>query len=107
MDRVLISSFDQRILRRIAALDAPPAVAYVSNHGAGKSVLAVLGAIKAFSWHPRFKVLTRDQVELLHAAGLKVFPWTINTRGEAQKILAMGVDGLICNELRVMRADSR
>jgi glycerophosphoryl diester phosphodiesterase len=36
--------------------------------------------------------------------GLKIFPWTINTREEAQRILALGVDGLICNELRVMQA---
>jgi glycerophosphoryl diester phosphodiesterase len=104
-DRVIISSFDKRILERIAAMDAPPAVACISDHGAGKSLLKMLLAMKAFSWHPRFKVLTRDQVDMLHAAGLKVFPWTINTRAEAEKVLALGVDGLICNELRVMRAD--
>ena len=105
MDRVIISSFNQRILERIAALDAPPAVAYITDHGADKRVLEMLLAMKAFSWHPRYKVLTRDQVDMLHAAGLKVFPWTINTRAEAEKVLALGVDGLICNELRVMRAD--
>jgi glycerophosphoryl diester phosphodiesterase len=104
MDRVIISSFDKRILQRIAAMEAPPAVAFISNHGADNSVLGMLLAIKAFSWHPRFKALTRDQVDMLHAAGLKIFPWTINTRGEAERILALGVDGLICNELRVMRA---
>ena len=105
MDRVIISSFDKRILQRIAAMDAPPAVAYISVHGADKSVLEMLLAMKAYSWHPLFKILTRDQVDMLHAAGLKVFPWTINTRAEAEKVLALGVDGLICNELRVMRAD--
>ena len=104
MDRVIISSFDKRILQRIAAMEAPPAVAFISNHGADKSVLEMLLAIKAFSWHPRFKALTRDQVDMLHAAGLKIFPWTINTREEAERILALGVDGLICNELRAMRA---
>jgi glycerophosphoryl diester phosphodiesterase len=46
----------------------------------------------------------RDQVEAVHSAGLKIFPWTINTREEAQRILDLGVDGLICNELRVMQA---
>jgi glycerophosphoryl diester phosphodiesterase len=102
-DRVIISSFDQRILRRIAALDAPPAIAYISSHGADQSVLEILRAIQAFSWHPRFTVLTRGQVKMLQAAGLKIFPWTINTREEARKILALGVDGLICNELRVMQ----
>lgn len=104
MNRVIISSFEQRILGRIAAMDAPPAIAYISDHGADKRVLEMLLTMKAFSWHPRFKVLTRDQVDMLHAAGLKVFPWTINTRAEAEKVLALGVDGLICNELRVMRA---
>jgi glycerophosphoryl diester phosphodiesterase len=104
MDRVIISSFDTRILERIAAMDAPPAVAYISDHGTDKSVLEMLLKMRAFSWHPRFKILTRAQVDMLHAAGLKVFPWTINTRKEAEKLLALGVDGLICNELRVMRA---
>jgi len=105
MDRVIISSFDKRILERFAAMDAPPAVAYISSHGADKRVLEMLVAMKAFSWHPLYKVLTLDQVDMLHSAGLKVFPWTINTRSEAEKLLALGVDGLICNELRVMRAD--
>lgn len=104
MDRVIISSFDQRILQRIAAMEAPPAIAYISDHGADKRVLEMLLGMKAFSWHPRFKVLTREQVEMLHAAGVRVFPWTINTREEAERMLALGVDGLICNEPRVMHA---
>ena len=102
-DRVIISSFDWRILQRIAAMDSPPALALISDHGADRSVIERLLAMKAFSWHPRFKVLTREQVDRMHAAGLKVFPWTINTREEAQRILALGIDGLICNELQVMR----
>jgi len=105
MSRVIVSSFDQRILQRIVAREAPPAVAFISNHAVDESVLEMLLAMKAFSWHPRFNVLTRDQVDWLHAAGLKIFPWTINTREEAQKLLALGVDGLICNELGVMRED--
>jgi glycerophosphoryl diester phosphodiesterase len=104
MDRVIISSFDRRILLRIAAMDEPPAIAFITDHGADRDLLELLLALKAFSWHPRFKVLTRDQVEAVHSAGLKIFPWTINTREEAQRILDLGVDGLICNELRVMQA---
>ncbi len=99
MDRVILSSFEKRVLQRIAVMEEPPAIAYISDHGADKGVVEMLLAMKAFSWHPRFQVLTRDQVELLHAAGLKVFPWTINTREEAEKLLAMGVDGIICNDL--------
>jgi glycerophosphoryl diester phosphodiesterase len=104
VDRVVVSSFGPRILERIAAMDAPPAIAYISEQGADSSLLEMLLAVQAFSWHPRFNVLTRAQVDLLHATGLKVFPWTVNTREEAEKLLALGVDGLICNELRGMRA---
>jgi glycerophosphoryl diester phosphodiesterase len=85
-------------------MDTPPAIAYISVHRADNRVLKMLLAMKAFSWHPLFKSLTRDQVDMLHSAGLKVFPWTINTRAEAEKVLALGVDGIICNELRVMQA---
>jgi glycerophosphoryl diester phosphodiesterase len=103
MDRVIISSFEKRILQRIAAMAAPPALAFISTHGADGSLLEMLLAIKAFSWHPWFRALNRDQVDALHAAGMKIFPWTINTREEAERILALGVDGLICNELLVMQ----
>jgi glycerophosphoryl diester phosphodiesterase len=102
VDRVIISSFDRRVLERIAAMTAPPAVALITDHGADQGVLEALLAIRAFSWHPRFKALSRDQVDRLHATGLKVFPWTINTREEAEKVIALGVDGLICNELRLV-----
>jgi glycerophosphoryl diester phosphodiesterase len=99
MDRVIISSFDRRILERIAALDSAPALAFISDTGADRDTLAVLSAIRAFSWHPRRTVLTRDQVERVHALGLRIYPWTINTRAEAEPLLALGVDGLICNEM--------
>ena len=104
MERVIISSFDRRILERIAAMKAPPPLAFISNHPLNPGTLDFLLAIKAFSHHPRFTTLDRGQVERLHAAGLKLFPWTINTRAEAKHCLALGVDGLICNEPEVMRA---
>jgi glycerophosphoryl diester phosphodiesterase len=102
--RVIISSFDRRVLERIARMPAPPALAFISDAGADPEVMGVLRTIKAFSWHPRRTVLTREQVERVHAEGMKVFPWTINTRTEADALLQLGVDGLICNEMQVMRA---
>lgn len=102
MDRVIVSSFDRRILERIAAMEAPPPLAFISDRPLDKGALDFLLAIKAFSHHPRFTTLDRAQVERLHAAGLKVYPWTINTSEEAQRTLALEVDGLICNELQIM-----
>ena len=39
----------------------------------------------------------------MHAAGLRIFPWTINTRQEVEEMLALDVDGLICNDPSVVR----
>jgi glycerophosphoryl diester phosphodiesterase len=99
MDRVIVSSFDRRILERLARMPAPPALAFISDAGADPEVMGVLRTIKAFSWHPRRTVLTREQVERVHAEGMKIYPWTINTRSEADALLQLGVDGLICNEM--------
>lgn len=104
VDRVIISSFDRRILERIAAMDAPPPLAFISDRRLDQGVLDFLIAIRAFSYHPRFTSLDREQLQQLHAAGLNVFPWTINTRKEAEELRALGVDGLICNELRILRS---
>jgi glycerophosphoryl diester phosphodiesterase len=104
MDRVIISSFDRRILERLARMPAPPALAYITDAGAEPEVMGVLRAIRAFSWHPRRTALTREQVERVHAEGTKIYPWTINTRAEAEALLLLGVDGLICNEMQAMRA---
>jgi glycerophosphoryl diester phosphodiesterase len=104
MDRVIISSFDRRILERIAAMDAPPPLAYISDRRLDQGVLDFLIAISAFSYHPRSTSIDREQLQQLHAAGLNVFPWTINTRKEAEELRALGVDGLICNELRILRS---
>lgn len=104
MDRVIVSSFDRRILERLARQPAPPALAYITDAGAEPEVMGVLRAIRAFSWHPRRTVLTLEQVERVHAEGIKVYPWTINTRAEAGSLLQLGVDGLICNELQVLQA---
>jgi glycerophosphoryl diester phosphodiesterase len=98
---VLVGSFERRVIERIAAMDDAPAVSLISQHPAEAETLGFLERIGAFSWNPLFKILTRDQVETIHDAGMRVFAWTINTRPEAEKTLALGADGIICNDPRV------
>ena len=44
-------------------------------------------------------VLTREYVEALHAAGIKVNTWTVNTPEDAQRVIDMGVDFITTNIL--------
>ena len=46
-------------------------------------------------WSPRYTELTSELVREAHALGLKVVPWTINAPADMERVIAMGVDGLI------------
>jgi glycerophosphoryl diester phosphodiesterase len=46
-------------------------------------------------WSPYFARLSTLQVKKLHSRGIKVIPWTVNSPADMQKMLDMGVDGII------------
>jgi glycerophosphoryl diester phosphodiesterase len=101
--RVLVSSFEPRFLERLAASPDAPPLALISRFALNAEVLEFLARIRAYSWHPFVGVLDGGQVARAHAAGLKVFPWTITRRAEAERAAAAGADGLIANEIELVR----
>jgi glycerophosphoryl diester phosphodiesterase len=46
-------------------------------------------------WSPFYKLLSTEKIELLHAKGIKVIPWTVNTLEDMKKMVQIGCDGLI------------
>jgi glycerophosphoryl diester phosphodiesterase len=50
----------------------------------------------------RFTVVTQGFVRRCHRAGLQVHVWTINQRAEMQRLLALGVDGLISDRADIL-----
>jgi glycerophosphoryl diester phosphodiesterase len=110
LDRVVIQSFDFRVLKywhkkypevRLAAL--------VENKKPIEENLTELGFIPSI-YSPDFKLLTKETVELLHAktveltekqkeakikSRLRVIPWTVNEPSEMLSVKGMGVDGFI------------
>ncbi len=67
------------------------AVRYQDHSDVPSMVKAAGGNI----WSPYFGDITPELVKKAQWLGLQVVPWTVNTEQDLQKVLSMGVDGLI------------
>lgn len=95
MERVVIQSFDFRVLKywhkkypavRLAAL--------VENTRSIDSNLRALG-FNPSVYSPHYKLLTKQKVNYLHNKKIRVIPWTVNEDSDMLSMKAMGVDGFI------------
>jgi glycerophosphoryl diester phosphodiesterase len=59
-------------------------------------------AVQVLVKYGRFTVVTRGFVRRCHRGGLRVHVWTINERAEMQRLLALGVDGLLSDRADIL-----
>ncbi len=55
-------------------------------------------------WSPLYRNAKPDDVKDAKALGLKVAPWTVNDRAEMERLIALGVDGIITDYPDRLRA---
>ncbi len=70
----------------------------------GGSIPKLVKASGASVWSPNYLDIEAKQIEEAHALGLTVVPWTINETADMERILAMGVDGIISDRPDRLRA---
>ncbi len=104
LEEVLVSSFEWLMLENLRKLEPGIALGLLAEAPADERLRRWCQRINAFSWHPDFRVLTRQQVDSLHALGARVFPYAVDGRIDSLGMLAMGVDGLIVDDPRQMTA---
>jgi glycerophosphoryl diester phosphodiesterase len=112
--RVTLESFDWRTLQAMHKL-APevPTVALSTQQGApnniadprwtaglrlqdhGGSVPRMVKALGAAIWSPHHVDLNANVLAQARALGLQVIPWTVNEPTHIERVLALGVDGII------------
>jgi glycerophosphoryl diester phosphodiesterase len=97
-DRVLLSSFETRFLARIAERTNAPAIGVLTERRIGSDPLSLCKRLRAFSWHPDFRSVTTARVRAMHAAGIMVFPYTVNRPEDFRGLLQMGVDGVFTDD---------
>ncbi len=95
---VLISSFDAKIVRMVHRLDASLPVALIAGRGRGAETVRLCRDLGVYSFHPNFRFLTADLVTRLHTAGIRVFPYTVNTETDFNRMRQYRVDGIITDD---------
>jgi len=101
--RVLVSSFDSEVLRKIKQLDPAMDVALISKKSPLNETRALCLELGVFSYHPHLASIDRDLVETLHKTGVHVFPWNIEDAEDIRHAFSLGVDGLIAKDPLLVR----
>ncbi len=104
--RLLISSFHPLILAQVQRVNPELATAYLF-HGLQRLPLRrgwPAYALGACALHPHAGRVTARRLSRWRALGLAVNAWTIDDEAEAIRLAALGVDGLITNHVRRLRA---
>jgi len=100
VERVIVSSFNAGILKRLKELHSDIFTGFLYHPKAGvdhKTYLQTALDINSNAIHPEIATLTQEDVDAAHGHGLKVNIWTANTREMVDKAKALGCDGIITN----------
>ena len=93
--RVVVQSFDHLLLRRLS-LQEPllsVAAAFAPQADARRSVQLVARFVSGIA--PFCATTDAALVRTAHRHGLAIWPWTVNEECEMQRLIDLGVDGLI------------
>jgi glycerophosphoryl diester phosphodiesterase len=111
-DRIIYSSFDWRVLREIKDRDSKIPRAYLTSGARGKiydkspwldftplhngvELPELIKALGGSAWHPNYKDVNKEIVQISHDKGLPVNVWTVNRESDMLRMIDYGVDGIM------------
>ena len=95
--RTVIQSFDMRTLQVVHAKYPALKTSLLMENTDKRSLdeqLKDLGFTPTV-YSPHYSLVTVNLVKACHEKGMKITPWTVNTKAEIEVLTAMGVDGII------------
>jgi glycerophosphoryl diester phosphodiesterase len=102
-----VHSFDHAAIAkcRDIAPHLPRGILY--DESSPDAMVRQLELVGARDLWPRWNLIDAELVARVHAAGARVIAWTVNSRSDAQLLVAMGVDGLCTDDVRLLDAQGR
>lgn len=115
-DRVCVASFSDRRLRGVRAALGPRLCTSMGPAEVVRLRLAswarlppaavprIAGCVQVPVRSGPVRVIDRPLLRLAHAAALPVHAWTVNEPAEMRRLLDLGVDGLVSDDLEALQA---
>ena len=93
-DNILFSSFNWDELKDLRKLDNQIKIALVTRED---PVLAINPALSlnAIAINPSYKNLNKKNTSEIYKAGLKIYTWTVNEESQINRMIKLGVHGII------------
>lgn len=90
-----IQSFDVRTLQYLQTIDGAMTTALlIDNNNPVEFNLSQLGFLPSI-YSPDHKYVTPEMIAKMRELGMRIIPWTVNEKADIQKMVDMGVDGII------------
>jgi len=101
---VVISSFNNELLRDLREQDHNLALAVLFDSGNWRQSLRLAGELSACAFHPRADKVNRPMIAACQRASLPVFVWTVDDPRYASSLFRSGVSGFFTNDPARLRA---
>ncbi len=95
--RTIVQSFDYRTLEAVKEIAPKLRIAMLQPDGL-VPLVPVAKALRAEIVSPHHEWILKADVDALHAAGVRVVPWTANDEAAWARLLDLGVDGIITDD---------
>ena len=111
-DKIIYSSFDWRVLREIKERDPKIPRAHLTSGAKGKiydkspwldftplhsevELPKLIKALGGSAWHPNYKDVNKEVIEISRNEGLPINVWTVNKEQDMLRMIDYGVDGIM------------
>jgi glycerophosphoryl diester phosphodiesterase len=102
IDNSVLQSFDFRTLRVTKEIE--PKLKLSALFEKPSSICKTSKELGAYMASPNFSLVTPELVHECHSMGIQVHPWTLNAESEWKRALSLGVDGIITDYPRKLKA---
>ncbi|MCJ7651342.1 MAG: hypothetical protein MUP85_22265 [Candidatus Lokiarchaeota archaeon] len=107
LDSTMVSSFLHAELIKIQQIEPQLKLATLVPNEAGKfsdwnfkkKFIDYTSENNYYAINPLYKLADRQFIEYAHEKNVKVFPWTVNSGIAMRKLINMGTDGIITNDI--------